>query len=161
MPWPRHLLTLLGLEVTQWSVRPYGNFCIRIHKFYLYINIFSIEFLSTYPTLPVDCTVIYIYYGLWSQTPSLYSALQAQPWQCMVSVGLSGYCPGQQPSMHPPLSCHGGQLILAPNTHMPRHHMGSDISTPDTCPSPETIITDTNSPVCVRVGITAGRYPQW
>jgi len=35
------------------------------------------------------------------------------PWLWAVSEGLSGYCPGQYPSMYPPLSCRGRQLISA------------------------------------------------
>jgi len=49
----------------------------------------------------------------------------------VVSVGLSCYCLGHYPSMHPPLSCRGGQIISSPHTRMLRHHLCFDI-----CPSP-------------------------
>jgi len=45
----------------------------------------------------------------------------AGTWLWAVSVGLPGYCPRHYSSMHPPLSCRGGQLILSLHMHMLRH----------------------------------------
>jgi len=70
---------------------------------------------------------------VWPQTLSLYLASHSDgPWLWAISVGVSDYCPGQHPSMLPPLSCLRGQLILSPHMHMPRHHLVSDI-----CPPPK------------------------
>jgi len=87
--------------------------------------------------------------------------LSRPPWLWVVDVGLSGYCLGQYPSMHPPLSCHRGQLILSPHMCMPpTHHLWSDICPPNTCPSPENSYCRHYSLVCVSVGMV-GKCPRW
>jgi len=65
----------------------------------------------------------------------------AGPWLWAVSEGLSGYCPGQYPSMYPPLSCRGRQLISA------------DTCPPTPAPSPENSYCGHYSLVCVIVQV--------
>jgi len=57
-------------------------------------------------------------------------------WLWAVSVGLSGFSPWQYPSMHPQLSCRGGQLIVSLHTRMPRYHVCSDVCPPRHLPPP-------------------------
>jgi len=70
-----------------------------------------------------NLSVLLRYWGLQPETPSF---VLSQP------VAVGGKCraiwflclrPGQYPSVHPPLSCRRGQLILSPHTRMPRHHL--------------------------------------
>ena len=68
--------------------------------------------------------------------------------------------PGQYPSVHPPLSCRKGQLILSPHTRMPRHHLWPVVCSPNTCLFPENSYDGHYPLFCVRVGM-AGRCPRW
>ena len=86
----------------------------------------------------------------------------AGPRLWVVSVDLSGYCPGQYPSMQPPLSWRAGLELSYLRTRVRQDTTGDQTFAPptDTCPSPENSYRGHYSLVCVRVG-TAGRCPRW
>jgi len=68
----------------------------------------------------------------------------AGPWLWTVSVDLSGYCPGQYPSVHPPLSCRGGQHISA-HAYAETLRVIGHFVPPTPAPPPKTVTADTAS----------------
>jgi len=74
---------------------------------------------------------------------------------CQSKLTLTGIYRSGAISMHPLLSCRGGQLILSPRTLVACGDTGCDLTfvPADTCPSPLTIVADIYPLVRVR-----GRY---
>jgi len=132
-----------------------------VHRHHPELYCINPYWLYTGRQLRLHVVILFQHTGCYLYT-SLYLALRSTGpwWLWTVNVRLSGYCPGQYPSMHPPLSCHAGQLILSPHMHMRRHRLWSDICPPTPAPSPENSYRGYYSLVCVKVGM-AGRCPRW